>query len=69
MGTVPVVCMGCRKCFRATPGYGYRPERPEKSETGNRSALLRAYVIFDSLGKLRVDELDRKAFFEVADHA
>ncbi|EKS36124.1 hypothetical protein HMPREF9695_02542 [Afipia broomeae ATCC 49717] len=49
------------------PDVGYRPEKAQNQRFGNRSALLGAYVVFDSLGKLRVNELDREAFLEVAD--
>ncbi len=49
------------------PDVGYRPEKAQNQRFGNRGSLLRAYVVFDSLGKLRVNELDREAFLKVAD--
>ena len=55
------------KRFKATSGEGYRLERSGKSGVGNRGGLPRAYVVFDCLWKLRVNELDREAFFKMTD--
>src|SRR5437667_9166425 len=45
------------------------PLRPEKCGMGAGGALPRGNAVFECLGVLRVDELDRKAFLEVSHHA